>query len=192
MSALLLILLSAALVNVVALTSAPRWRPFLALPDPYRDAWAIAWLCLIAVPAVTALSRLLSAAVLGPLELHYLSTPACALIALIVALVLEGALQRDGRRLPRRPAFALLMASNPAVVGVALLAPARTQGWFDAVSLAMAAALALAALVLAFAAIQERLRAADVPRAFREAPLALVTTGIAALAFMGFTGLVQE
>jgi electron transport complex protein RnfA len=43
--------------------------------------------------------------------------------------------------------------------------------------------------LLAFAALRERLETADVPEAFRGAPLALVTAGLMALAFMGFGGL---
>jgi Na+-translocating ferredoxin:NAD+ oxidoreductase RnfA subunit len=48
------------------------------------------------------------------------------------------------------------------------------------------------ALLLAFAALYERLQQADVPAVFREAPLALITAGIMALAFMGFSRLIQE
>ncbi len=46
--------------------------------------------------------------------------------------------------------------------------------------------------MLAFAAMHDRLQHADVPNVFRDAPLALVSAGIMALAFMGFTGLIQE
>jgi len=192
MSALLLILLSAALVNVIAVTSAPRWRPFATTEDVYTSARALALLSALAVPVATLAGWSLSAAVLQPLDLQYLRTPAYAAIALILAWLLEGALRRDGRLLPQRPGFTLLMTSNTAVLGVALLARARAHDGIGAFALAATAAVALAVLILTLTAIHERLRAADVPRPFASTPLALMTTGLAALAFMGFTGLVQE
>ena len=78
------------------------------------------------------------------------------------------------------------------MLGTALLVNARLHTAIDALLFSIATATALAFLLLAFAALQERLQHADVPGVFREAPLALVTVGIMALAFMGFTGFIQE
>jgi electron transport complex protein RnfA len=78
------------------------------------------------------------------------------------------------------------------VLGIALMVDSRMQNIFDAVAFSVAMAAALGFLMLAFAAMHDRLQHADVPRVFRDAPLALVTAGIMALAFMGFTGLIQE
>ncbi len=68
----------------------------------------------------------------------------------------------------------------------------RMHNIVDAVGFSIFAAAALGFLLLAFAAMQERLEHANVPSVFRDAPLALVSAGIMALAFMGFTGLIQE
>jgi electron transport complex protein RnfA len=78
------------------------------------------------------------------------------------------------------------------VLGIALMVDSRMQNIVDAVSFSIAMSVALGFLMLAFAALHERLQHADVPRVFRDAPLALVSVGIMALAFMGFTGLIQE
>jgi electron transport complex protein RnfA len=104
----------------------------------------------------------------------------------------EFGLRRDGRLRPQRPGFALLMTTNSAVLGVALMVDSRMQNILDATLFAIAAAAAFGFLLLAFAALHERLEHADVPSVFREAPLALVSAGIMALAFMGFTGIIQE
>jgi electron transport complex protein RnfA len=85
-----------------------------------------------------------------------------------------------------------VMSTNTALLGIALITDLRGATFGIAVLLAIGAAVALALLLLAFAALYERLQQADVPVAFREAPLALVTAGIMALAFMGFSGLIQE
>ena len=84
------------------------------------------------------------------------------------------------------------MMTNSAVLGIALMVGIRMQNIVDAVLFSIAMAAALGFLLLAFAALHERLQHADVPTVFRDAPLALVTAGIMALAFMGFTGFIQE
>jgi Na+-translocating ferredoxin:NAD+ oxidoreductase subunit A len=192
MSALLLILLSAVLVNVTALTRMPAWRPFEAITGTFAAARALAIASLITVPVVAAITWLLSTLLLEPRGVGYLRTLAFVAVILAIVPLVELALRRDGRLRPRRPGFALLMMTNAAVLGVALMVDIRMENIVDAVLFAIAMAAALGFLLLAFAALHERLQHADVPTVFRDAPLALVTAGIMALAFMGFTGLIQE
>lgn len=192
MSALLLILLSAVLVNVMALTRMPSWRPFEAVTETFKGAQGLAIASLIAVPVVAAIAWSLSNWLLEPNELGYLRTFVFVVIAAVVVPLVEFALRRDGRLQPQRPGFTLLVTTNSAVLGIALMVDARMQNIADAVSFSIAMAAALGFLLLAFAALHERLQHADVPKVFRDAPLALVSVGIMALAFMGFTGLIQE
>jgi electron transport complex protein RnfA len=191
-SALLLILLSAVLVNVTALTSMPAWRPFEGITGTFTTARALAMVSLITVPIVSAITWLLSALLLKPSGVGYLRTLVFVAVILAVVPLVELALRRDGRLRPQRPGFSLLMMTNAAVLGVALMVDIRMQNIVDAVLFAIAMAAALGFLLLAFAALHERLQHADVPAVFRDAPLALVTAGIMALAFMGFTGFIQE
>jgi electron transport complex protein RnfA len=192
MSALLLILLSTVLVNVMALTRMPAWRPFETITGTFAAARALAIASLMTVPVVTAITWLLSTLLLEPSGVSYLRTLAFVAVILAVVPMVELVLRRDGRLRPQRPGFALLMMTNAAVLGVALMADIRMQNIVDAVLFAIAMAAALGFLLLAFAALHERLQHADVPTVFRDAPLALVTAGIMALAFMGFTGFIQE
>lgn len=192
MSALLLILLSAVLVNVMALTRMPSWRPFEAVTGTFAAARALAVACFITVPTVAGITWLLSALVLQPSALAYLRTLAFVAVILAVVPIIELILRRDGRLRPQRPGFALLMTTNSAVLGIALMVNLRMRNIVDAVLFSIAMAAALGFLLLAFAALHERLQHADVPTVFRDAPLALVTAGIMALAFMGFTGFIQE
>jgi electron transport complex protein RnfA len=192
MSALLLILLSTVLVNVMALTRMPAWRPFDGATDTYAEAQALAAASFVTVPVVAACSWAVSKLLLVPGDLGYLRTLAFVLIALVFVPVVEFLMRRDGRFLPRRPGFPLLLTTNSTVLGVALLVDSRMQTFVDAVGFSILAAAALGFLLLAFAAMYERLQHAEVPEIFRDAPLALVSVGIMALAFMGFTGLIQE
>jgi len=192
MSALLLILLSAVLVNVMALTRLPSWRPFEAVTGTFRAAQGLAVAALITIPVVAAISWALSAWLLEPNALGYLRTFVFVIVAVAVVPMVELVLRRDGRLQPQRPGFTLLLTTNSAVLGIALMVDARMQNIIDAVSFSIAMATALGFLMLAFAAMHDRLQHADVPAVFRDAPLALVSAGIMALAFMGFTGLIQE
>lgn len=192
MSALLLILLSAVLVNVMALTRMPSWRPFESITGTFAAARALAIAGLVIVPLVSAITWLLWTLALVPSGLSYLRTFVFVAVILATVPLVELIFRRDGRLRPQRPGFALLMMTNCAVLGVALMVGIRMHTLVDAVLFAIAMAAALGFLLLAFAALHERLQHADVPTVFRDAPLALVTAGIMALAFMGFTGFIQE
>lgn len=192
MASLLMVLLSSVLVTTVVLAHLPQWRPFVAPTDIFGGARLIAILCLVAVPAVALLGWLLARLVLAPWHLEYLRTPALVAVVLIVVPLIDVGLRRRGALLTQQPGFALVMMTNTALLGIALITLLRAATFGAAVLFAIGSAVALAALLLAFAALYERLQQADVPVAFREAPLALVTAGIMALAFMGFTGLIQE
>jgi electron transport complex protein RnfA len=192
MSSLLLILLSAVLVSIAVLTSAPQWRPFTGVTDTYGGARAMALTSLLIIPAVTVLCWLTATFMLVPWDLQYLRTLAFVSILLIVVSAAEFALRRFTAIEPQRPGFGLLMTTNAAALGAALLAQIRLRSAFEALLSSIGAAAALGLLLVAFASLHERLQSADAPRPFRETPLALVTAGLIALGFMGLTGLLQE
>lgn len=192
MSSLLLVLLSSVLVTTIVLAHMPRWRPFVTPTGIFDAARATAIVCLVAVPVTAMLSWLLAKTVLDPWQLEYLRTPAFVAIALTIVPLIELALRRRGNLVPQRPGFALVMSTNTGILGIALITDLRTSTFLDASFFVVGSAASLAVLLVSFAALYERLQSADVPAAFREAPLALVTAGIMALAFMGFTGLIQE
>jgi Na+-translocating ferredoxin:NAD+ oxidoreductase subunit A len=192
MVALLMVLLSSVLVTTVVLAHMPQWRPFVAPTDIFGGARIIAIVCLVAVPVVALLGWLLARFVLAPWHLEYLRTPVLVAVVLIVVPLLDVALRHRHAIQPQQPGFALVMSTNTALLGIALITDLRGATFGVAVLVAVGGAVALALLLLAFAALYERLQHADVPVVFREAPLALVTAGIMALAFMGFSGLIQE
>jgi electron transport complex protein RnfA len=75
------------------------------------------------------------------------------------------------------------------VLGVALLNLDRRHGLLESLVFGTSAGAGFGLALLSFAALRERIDSGDVPRAFRGAPIALVTAGLMALAFMGFSGL---
>jgi electron transport complex protein RnfA len=192
MSSLLLVLLSAVLATLLVITSASRWRPFAGERDIYAQSRAFATASALVIGTTTVVGWALATYALQANGLAHLRTLTLAAVALAATYSVELALRRGSHWLPQQPGFALLMTTNAAALGVALLAATSMRTLFAAVAYAAVAAAAFAVLLLAFASMHERLRGADAPPAFREAPLALVTAGLIALGLMGFTGIVQE
>jgi electron transport complex protein RnfA len=85
--------------------------------------------------------------------------------------------------------FLPLITTNCAVLGVAELNYKDGAGFFESVFFSFVAALGFALALVIFSGIREKLEHADPPRCFKGVALALVTGGLLALAFMGFSGL---
>lgn len=192
MSSLLLIILSAVLISIVAASDERHWRPFDNETDVYRNAMGLARAHLIAVPVICGLTWLLAYGVLRPLDMLYLRTPAFAAVLLLVVALIEAFMRRSSAHPPARPAFALVMCANSAMLGIALMSDVRAESVWGALLLGVGTAVMFAFLLLCAATLYERLRYADVPAPFRQAPILLICIGMMALAFMGFSGLIQE
>jgi electron transport complex protein RnfA len=86
--------------------------------------------------------------------------------------------------------FLPLITTNCAVLGVAILLVQKEYNLLESVVYAFSTAVGFALALVIFAGLRERLELDDVPRSFKGTPIALVTAGILAMAFMGFSGLV--
>lgn len=82
-----------------------------------------------------------------------------------------------------------LITTNCAVLGVPLLNIALSHDFLESLLFGFGSSLGFSMVLIMFAGIRERLEAADIPLYFRGNPIALVTTGLMSLAFMGFAGL---
>lgn len=190
MSSLLLILLSAVLACHYA-SGVAALKPFVEA-DPFTNAVGIALAVFVTMTVMTPLSYALEHAVLAPYDLGYLRTFASIIVIMAVVQLIAVAMHRKGRWIPVRPAFQILMTTNCAVLGVALSGMTRMSSFADAIVFGAATGLAFGAMFAMFTTMQQRLRFANVPEIFRDAPVALITVGLMALAFMGFTGLIKD
>jgi len=87
--------------------------------------------------------------------------------------------------------FLPLITTNCAVLGVALLSINERHDFIQSVIYGFGAATGFSLVLILFAAMRERLVAADVPAPFRGVSIAMITAGLMSLAFMGFTGLIK-
>jgi len=191
MSSLLIILLGSVLVSYFALSTPGVLQPF-ASDDVYDGAVGIALATASGLVVLSPVSWLIDHYALRPLHIDFLAPVAFAMLAIVWALGLEALFRRTTHWLPHRLGFVLLLTTQGALLGVMLQGRIRSETIVQALFSGVGAGISFAALLLAFASMQQRQRAADVPAAFRLAPAALITVGIMALALMGFTGLVRE
>jgi electron transport complex protein RnfA len=137
-------------------------------------------------------SYLLSTYVLRPLGLDYLSTLGFILVIATVVQLTEMIMRKTSPLLYRiLGIFLPLITTNCAVLGVALLNVQQQHDLLQSALYGFGAAAGFGIVLICFAAMRERLAFADVPLHFRGAPIGLITAGLMALAFMGFSGLAR-
>lgn len=190
---LLLIIVSAALVNNFVLIQFLGLCPFMGVSGQLTSALGMSLATAFVLTLASVSSYLLNTWVLAPLDLAYLATLSFILIIATLVQLTELFLRHRAPLLHRLLGLYLpLITSNCAVLGVALLNLRQADNLRESALYGLGAALGFALVLLALAAARERLATADVPASFRGAPIALVTAGLMALAFMGWTGMAGQ
>jgi electron transport complex protein RnfA len=129
---------------------------------------------------------------LAPLGLEYLRTITFILVIAVVVQFTEMVVHKTSPLLYQvLGIFLPLITTNCAVLGVALLNVQEKHGFVESAVYGFGAAVGFSMVMILFAAVRERVAAADVPEAFRGPAIALVTAGLMSLAFMGFSGLIK-
>ena len=193
MTDLLLLALGASLVNNFVLTQFLGLCPFVGVSRRFEAAAGMALATLFVLTLASGASYAVWHWILEPLGLGYLRTLVFILLIAAVVQVTEMLVRVSSPLLHELlGVFLPLITTNCAVLGVALLNLERQHGFVESLVFGAAAAAGFGLALLAFAGLRERLETADVPAAFRGTPLALITAGLMALAFMGFGGLVAR
>jgi electron transport complex protein RnfA len=193
MTELGLLLIGTVLVNNFVLAKFLGLCPFMGVSKKLDAAYGMALATGFVLTLSAGLSYLVHHWLLAPLGLDHLRTLAFILVIAAVVQFTEGLMQKQAPLLYRvLGIFLPLITTNCAVLGVALLNVQAMHSLFEALVYGFGAATGFALVLILFAAMRERLEAADVPASFRGAPIALISAGMMALAFMGFSGLVRH
>ena len=184
-----LIVLAAALVNNFVLVQFLGLCPFMGASRRLEGAVGMGLATGLVLTGASALSYLAERYLLEPFGLEYLRLIAFILIIGAAVQLTELLVRRFSPLLYRVLGIYIpLIASNCAVLGVALLNSAASRSLIAAIFYGAGAALGFGLVLCLLAGLRERLELADVPAPFRGSAIALVTAGILSLAFMGFTG----
>ena len=128
--------------------------------------------------------------ILVPLGLEYMQTVAFILVIASLVQFIEMFLQKAMPALYTALGVYLpLITTNCAVLGVVLLNVQGGNNCIESVVYGITGGIGFLLAIVLFASIRERLVFADYPKSFEGFPIALVTAGLMALAFMGFSGL---
>jgi electron transport complex protein RnfA len=188
-----LILLGTVLVNNLVLTQFLGLCPFMGVSRKLETALGMGLATTFVLTLSSVCSYLVHTFVLVPLQLEYLRVIAFILIIASLVQFTEFFVRKTSPLLHNvLGVFLPLITTNCAVLGVALLNVQRDHGFAQSALYGFGAALGFTLVLIAFAAIRERLALADVPKPFRGNAIALLTAGLMSLAFMGFSGLVRS
>ena len=120
----------------------------------------------------------------------YMQTVAFILVIAVLVQVVEMAIQKFSPSLYGALGIYLpLITTNCAVLGVALLNVQEGYDFVHTLVYSFSAGISFMLAIVLFAGVRERLETADVPKPLQGFPIALVTAGLLALAFLGFSGM---
>jgi len=187
-----LILLSTVLVNNFVLVKFLGLCPFMGVSRKLESAFGMAAATTFVLTLSATLSYVVNTAFLIPFELEYLQTISFILVIAVVVQFTEIMVRSISPLLHQVLGIYLpLITTNCAVLGVALLNVQQAHNLVESMLFGFGAAVGFSLVLILFAAIRERLVAADVPKPFQGASISLVTAGLMSLAFMGFSGLIR-
>jgi electron transport complex protein RnfA len=192
MAELALILVSTVLVNNFVLVKFLGLCPFMGVSRKLETATGMALATTFVLTLSSVCSYLANEYLLAPLGLEYLRTITFILVIAAVVQFTEMVVHKTSPLLYQvLGIFLPLITTNCAVLGVALLNVQTEHGFLASALYGFGAAAGFSLVMILFAAIRERVAAADVPEAFQGSAIALITAGLMSLAFMGFAGLIK-
>ena len=195
----ILIIISAIFVNNILLSQFLGVCPFLGVSNKLSTASGMSMAVCFVITLATVVTYLLNM-LLVKLGLEFLQTISFILVIAALVQMVEIVLKKISPALyASLGIFLPLITTNCAVLGVALTVvkpsvyASASNGMMnlgEATVYAFATSLGFGLAMILFAGLREQLSLNDVPKAFKGIPIALVTAGILAMAFMGFSGLV--
>ena len=190
MKEMIVILLSAILTQNFVLSKTLGICPFLGVSKKLDSAVGMSVAVTFVMVLATAATWPIQTYLLDQYDLGYMQTIVFILVIAALVQLVEMALKKFLPPLYEALGIYLpLITTNCAVLGVVLLNVQNSYGFIESVVYGITGGLGFLLAIVLFASIRERLVFADYPKAFEGFPIALVTAGLMALAFMGFSGL---
>ena len=183
---LLSITLGAILTNNFIFSQFLGCCPFLGVSKKVDTAVGMGVAVTFVMGLASAVCFVVNKYILIPLDLAYMQTVAFILVIASLVQFIEMFLQKA---MPALYTALPLITTNCAVLGVVLLNVQNGYNFIESVVYGITGGLGFLLAIVLFASIRERLVFADYPKCWDGFPIALITAGLMALAFMGFSGL---
>ena len=189
-TSLMSISLGAILVNNFILAQFLGICPFMGVSQKTGTAMGMGLAVTFVMGIASAVTWAVNNYILVPLDLGYMQTVAFILVIAALVQFVEMFLQKAVPTLYQALGIYLpLITTNCAVLGVALLNIQKSYNFIESVVYGITGGIGFLVAIVLFASIREHTEDADCPKSFRGFPIALISAGLLALAFMGFSGM---
>lgn len=187
----LLILIGTVFVNNIVMSKILGLCPFMGVSRKLETAIGMGAATTFVLTLASGASYLIDTYLLGQ-DLSYLRTLSFIVVIAGIVGFTEMFIKKTSPVLFRVLGIYLpLITTNCAVLGIPLLNVQEQHGFVESLFFGLGGALGFTLVLVLFAAMRERLEAADVPVAFKGTSIAMITAGLMSLAFMGFAGLIK-
>ena len=187
---LLIILVSSSLISNVVLSQFLGLCPFLGVSKKTNTAAGMGTAVIFVITLSSAVTGLIYQYILTPLDLTYLQTIVFILVIAALVQFVEMFLKKFMKSLYQALGVYLpLITTNCAVLGIALTNVQKDYGILQGVVNGFATALGFTIAIVILAGIREKMTYNDIPESFKGMPIVLITAGLMAIAFCGFSGL---
>ncbi|BBF44483.1 electron transport complex protein RnfA [Lachnospiraceae bacterium KM106-2] len=191
MSGLILILIGAALVNNVVLSQFLGLCPFLGVSKKTETAAGMGAAVLFVITIASAITYAIQVCILDTLDLGYLQTIVFILVIAALVQLIEMFLKKSMPSLYESLGVYLpLITTNCAVLGTAVNNISNGYGFVESIVNGVGVSLGFLIAIVIMAGVRERIEGNDVTESFKGTPIVLITAGLMAMAFMGFSGLI--
>lgn len=187
---LLIILISSSLVSNVVLSQFLGLCPFLGVSKKINTAAGMGTAVIFVITLASAVAGGIYKYILTPLDLTYLQTIVFILVIAALVQFVEMFLKKFMKSLYQALGVYLpLITTNCAVLGVALTNVQKNYGILEGIVNGFATAVGFTISIVILAGIREKMEYNDIPESFKGMPIVLITAGLMAIAFCGFSGL---
>ena len=187
---LLIILISSSLVSNVVLSQFLGLCPFLGVSKKINTAAGMGGAIIFVITLSSAIAGVIYQFVLTPFHMEYLQTIVFILVIAALVQFVEMFLKKFVKPLYQALGVYLpLITTNCAVLGVALTNVQKEYGILAGTVNGFATALGFMIAIVILAGLREKMAYNDIPESFKGMPSVLLTAGLMAIAFCGFSGL---
>lgn len=185
------IVIGAIFVNNVVLSQFLGICPFLGVSSKVDTSLGMGMAVTFVMALATIVTWCIQQYILVPFGIEYMQTITFILVIAALVQMVEIVLKKVSPALYQALGIFLpLITTNCAVLGIAIITVQKDFDLLTGVIYATSIALGFALALILFAGIRERLEVEDTPKAMRGVPIALITAGLLAMAFMGFANVV--
>lgn len=191
MKELMLIIVGSALVNNVVLSQFLGLCPFLGVSKKTETAAGMGGAVIFVITLSSFVTSVIYQFILVPTHMEYLQTIVFILVIAALVQFVEMFLKKAMPSLYQALGVYLpLITTNCAVLGVALINVQKEYSILQGTVNGFATAAGFTLSIIVMAGIREKIAYNDIPEAFRGFPIVLITAGLMAIAFFGFSGLI--